>query len=529
MNLYALLPLSGFLANIVLAAVVYARSPRDRPNRILALLCLGLAFWSVLKFTRLLVDDHDAALLLFQISGLGWAFLPSLYMHFVVAYTRRSDLPSGSWILRASHGVGLMLALACFVPGAMATHMVLGPWGYSHHPGPLYKAFAAYSLLMFVLAIGMLMRARRSATGTAERTQLTFLIIATLFPVLAASATNIWLPVLDIYVLPLGEVISTVNVALLAYAMWRHGLLGVSLEQAAEAIIGTMGDALLVVDNHGSIVLTNAATSRLLGQPKDSIVGKKLEEVVHSEKVRKSSFNVLEDVTDEVEAQLVPTQGDPVPVILSSNPVFDSTGETVGVVVCASDIRDLRRAMAKLETVNERLEHQSITDELTGVSNRRYANQRLADEFAHARRYRRRFSIGVIDLDDFKQINDTYGHQAGDRVLQSVAREIASVLRDADVVSRWGGDEFFVLLGEADEKESRVIGERMVKKIADADVEGVGQSSKVSLGLSTFDPDDPDETPNALIRRADEALYEAKRTGKGQVCQAEAHARQPTA
>ena len=517
MNPYALLPLSGFLANVALAGAVFARSPHDRPNRVYALLCLSIAWWSVFKFTRLLVQETEAALLLFQISAFGWCLLPSLYLHFVLAFTHRSEAPTGSWLTRSLHGVGIVLALVAFVPDAMTTGILWRPWGSSHAAGPVYYVFGAYSIVLFALGLVLLVRARAKEASKSTRTQYGYVIVGALFPVLVGSATNIWLPIIGVYVLPLGEVLSTLNVALVGYAMARHGLLGVSLEQAAETIIATMGDALLVVDHEDHVVVANEAAAKLLECKRADVVGRPVHDFVSSDLPSGGGSQLASIDASESEGELLTNGGHPVPVILSTRQVRDAAGAAIGAVLVAKDIRQLRGAMLELSAANERLARQSITDELTGVSNRRHTNQRLEEEFELAKRYHRTFSVAVLDLDDFKRINDEFGHQAGDRVLEKVAAEIKGVLRDADVVSRWGGDEFFVILGETDAAKARDIGSRILSRIASAKIEGLDSPVRASLGIATFDPDEPVDEPSALVTQADEALYAAKRAGKGRL------------
>ncbi len=517
MNPYALLPLVGFIANFALAAAVFTKSPRDRPNRVYAVLCLCIGWWAVLKFARLLVTEDGAALLLFQVSAFGWCLLPSLYVDFVLSYVHRNEPPRVLSWMPVLHVAGLSLAVAGFLPESMAKSILWEPWGSSHEPGALYDVFALYSFTMFVLGLVVLVRGRSRQRSPTIRRQYSFILFGGLIPVIAGSVTNIWLPVAGIFVVPLGEVLSTFNVAIVGYAMARHGLLGVSLEQAAETIIATMGDVLLVVNAEGDVVVANAAAATLLGRAKTDIVGHNVQELVSSDLLRDGSAGLARSAALESEGELLANGRDPVPVIISTRQVRDATGNVVGAVLVAKDIRQLRGAILELAAANERLERQSITDELTGVSNRRHTNQRLREEIELAARYHRPFSIGVLDLDDFKQINDQHGHQTGDRVLETVAREIKAVLRDADVVSRWGGDEFFVILGEANEARARDIGERIVARIGRASVAGLDEPVRASLGLATFDPTRPPPTSEELVRKADDALYEAKRSGKARV------------
>ncbi len=161
----------------------------------------------------------------------------------------------------------------------------------------------------------------------------------------------------------------------------------------------------------------------------------------------------------------------------------------------------------------------AITDELTGLNNYRFMLQRLDDEIERARRFGRTLSLLMLDADDFKLFNDTHGHVAGDVALSELAHVMQSAVRDIDVVCRYGGEEFAVLLPETDADGAFVAAEKMREAISShafADADGhKDQRITVSIGFSTFPHPAPDR--EALLRQADDALYAAKRTGRNRV------------
>ena len=159
------------------------------------------------------------------------------------------------------------------------------------------------------------------------------------------------------------------------------------------------------------------------------------------------------------------------------------------------------------------LERLALTDRLTGLSNRHAGEQALERELARARRTRAPFSVALIDIDRFKQINDRFGHSTGDDVLKRVSKILTSTFRASDLAIRWGGDEFLVLLPDVPAKGAIVFAERaraQVEKLAFAGVGGVTISSGVVQIRS-------DEDARAAILRADALLYDAKRSGRNLV------------
>jgi diguanylate cyclase (GGDEF)-like protein len=161
----------------------------------------------------------------------------------------------------------------------------------------------------------------------------------------------------------------------------------------------------------------------------------------------------------------------------------------------------------------------SITDPLTGLLNRRYLEERLAEELRRSKRQEYAMSFMMIDIDDFKQYNDRNGHQAGDLALEMAAQCLKSALRGADIASRYGGEEFCILLPQTALPEAIAIAERIKRRIErtrfpNGKAQPLGAVT-VSIGVSTFSPER--DTPEAIIGDADRSLYLAKHQGKNRV------------
>jgi diguanylate cyclase (GGDEF)-like protein len=185
-------------------------------------------------------------------------------------------------------------------------------------------------------------------------------------------------------------------------------------------------------------------------------------------------------------------------------------------------IKRLQEALEEREKelleVNERLRFMSQTDGLTGLDNRRHLNERVDEMFAHAQRLNEPFSVVMADLDKFKSVNDTYGHQAGDNVLKQLARILKDEAREIDRVGRYGGEEFLLLLPGAEIDDAVGFAERMRKRIEGHTFTFDGGSLKrtASFGVSGW-PHPQVQHSDALVRTADDALYVAKETGRNRV------------
>jgi diguanylate cyclase (GGDEF)-like protein len=189
--------------------------------------------------------------------------------------------------------------------------------------------------------------------------------------------------------------------------------------------------------------------------------------------------------------------------------------------------RELDRANKELARKREELLALSRTDALTGLSNRRYFEERIQEEFARARRYRAPLSLVMLDIDYFKRVNDTYGHPFGDEVLRAVAQVTRARLREVDMLARYGGEELIALLPETSPADALRACERVREAIEGLQLEYQapdGTKKEVrctaSLGLASI-PSPSIQTPDELMRAADECLYAAKGAGRNRVRQHE--------
>jgi len=162
---------------------------------------------------------------------------------------------------------------------------------------------------------------------------------------------------------------------------------------------------------------------------------------------------------------------------------------------------------------NIELEKHSLTDKLTGLSNRRKFDMLLESEIHRSIRYGHTFSIIMFDLDNFKSVNDGFGHQMGDNVLKIIATACEDRVRDTDLLCRWGGEEFVVLCPETSLNDATTLANDLRRCIEECEFVIVGQRT-ASFGVSEFSKNDSADT---LIERVDSALYEAKRAGKNRV------------
>ena len=182
---------------------------------------------------------------------------------------------------------------------------------------------------------------------------------------------------------------------------------------------------------------------------------------------------------------------------------------------------ELRMKNRQLEELLHKVNYMAITDALTGLFNRRRFHDVLISEYERAKRYSTPFSLVMVDIDHFKRVNDTFGHSVGDGVLKEVSAILKGSIREIDTASRYGGEEFILILPNTVKDNALIVAERMRLSIEQHTFQEIDRNITVSIGISGM-PDEKVETDEKLVRCADFALYRAKQLGRNRTVTAEA-------
>ncbi|WP_017904033.1 sensor domain-containing diguanylate cyclase [Pseudomonas asplenii] len=178
------------------------------------------------------------------------------------------------------------------------------------------------------------------------------------------------------------------------------------------------------------------------------------------------------------------------------------------------DVTDVATNRNQLQAVNAQLKKLSSTDRLTGLYNRGHWEESLKVAYARNQRHANPTSLVMFDIDHFKKVNDTYGHQAGDKVIERVAQVLREHVRDSDVAGRYGGEEFGVVLSDTDKAGARFFAERLRRAVETQEVVHEGVTIRFTISLGVADLSRPSVTHADLIAWADQALYRSKKAGR---------------
>ena len=289
-----------------------------------------------------------------------------------------------------------------------------------------------------------------------------------------------------------------------------------------EGILDNLYDGIYFVDRDRRITYWNKAAERITGFRRSEVLGAHCHDHL---------LNHINDAGDhlcdracplakcietgrptEAEAYIHHKEGYRLPVSIRVTPILDQDGNIIGAAELFSD----NSAKALMLQRMEELETMALIDPLTRMANRRYIEMQLSNRLEEMHRYGWSFCVLFADIDDFKRINDTYGHDAGDKVLRMVARTLSGNARPFDIFGRWGGEEFVAIIENVSYKNLPMIANRF-RLLVENSYLSVGDEKmrvSVSVGATVARLKDTVET---LLRRADQLMYQSKRAGKNRL------------
>jgi diguanylate cyclase (GGDEF)-like protein/PAS domain S-box-containing protein len=275
------------------------------------------------------------------------------------------------------------------------------------------------------------------------------------------------------------------------------------------------GDIIARMDKHGMWTFLNDAACQFFGKPREELLGTDSRAFLHPDDLEPTAQAIRQTRSKRqpigglVNRQLTP-MGTRV-VEWNGYPLFDEDGQYTGIQITGRDITERQQMEEEREKLHAEMAERAITDSLTGLYNHAHFYQRLAEEIDRSKRYKRRFAVVMMDVDSFKQYNDSRGHQAGDDALRLLADCICTGIRHSDLAFRYGGDEFAAILLNADSARAQTVVNRINRHIA-AGLKKMDPQAAAWLGLSAGVASYPEDatTVDELVQMADAALYNAK-------------------
>ena len=500
----------------VIALIAYQRSAPSihTPGGFsLRFLFVCLFYWSAAQTIGSLVKNPDTIELAAKLAYLGIVLTPVAWLLFAITYSQRVIKLS-----RRAVNAALLLPLITFslamtndwhgwiwtkthiitidgFRGMLTTH---GFWFYVH-------AVYSYSIVLAGTAILTFSLLKFKQHYQA-------LLAAVFAPLIGIMANLFYLsplnnsPWFDITVLGF-----LAGVIILDRGILQHGLLN-RVPVPRDNVVELLNDPVLVITNEGKIVDSNQSALEAWESPTEPLLNASIDRLLST--MPKDRFLETHDGGENnVEVTI---DGSTYEV---STTALDGTNPCSDVALLFRDITARLKAENELRQVKDELERMAHTDALTGMFNRRYFMQRLGEEFERLQRHGSVLSVLIFDLDHFKKVNDTYGHDAGDAVLVSVSEVVNDVKRLTDIACRLGGEEFALLLPETDKTGAINLAQRLRKGIEAYDYGAtVGSALKVTVSVGVATVGQRTRQPENVLKVADRALYKAKNSGRNMVC-----------
>jgi diguanylate cyclase (GGDEF)-like protein/PAS domain S-box-containing protein len=273
------------------------------------------------------------------------------------------------------------------------------------------------------------------------------------------------------------------------------------------AIIQTTSDGFCITDGSGNFLVVNESYCKLLGYSMAELMDKNIADIEVTEKseiIATRLFKIINEGSDLFATKYTRKNGTEIDVEITITYLNKNDGGRFYSFV--RDITDRKKLEADLL-------RSATYDNLTGIYNRNALDEKIETEMQRVQRHGNIFSLIMLDVDDFKHINDSLGHHAGDKVLKSIGELLSNNVRLLDSVGRWGGEEFMILLPETNKSEALIVAEKLRTTLADYRI-GEFDNVTASIGVTTYQTDD---TLDSLLKRVDDLMYSAKTTGKNRI------------
>ena len=503
--------LPAFTALVVcfITFIQLSRSGTVAGSRALRILLAATTLWSLTQFFTTVTTSLKLQLILGPVSYIGIATVPVAWFMFCVTYSMGNDRPSPK-LLAATAVIPIVTVIMAFTNNfhhllwtTAELQIAEGYIGMHYAYGPWWTINAAYSYGLILTGTSIIVFTLAQTNG--HRGQL-FAVIAAPGAVVALNFVypSPYNPIPGLDLTTAGFALATL---ILNNWVLQRGMLTTN-KVVRQRVVEQLSEGVMVVSESGLVLDANPKALEILNLSEQLTYNQPLHSMT-------SNIALLELTSSHRRSTEVGINGKSYEVTVSK---FEEDSGNSDSILVFRDVTERRRAEVALRQATHKLDKAAHTDALTGLANRRVFMKRLSEEAERVRRHGSDLSVLLFDLDHFKKVNDTYGHDVGDKVLQKVAEVAEDVKRITDVVARTGGEEFALLLPETDREGAMQLANRLRESIAAAQVkDNIGAPVQItsSVGVSTVNRIDSLE---GFLREADVALYRAKDTGRNKVC-----------
>lgn len=545
----------------ILAVVVLHKDRNSWINRTFFILCLFSSTWALGYGLMITAPNIYWANLGRIVASLGWCFYYSTCLLFALAVKRANKLP-----IRASEIALIYVPSILFYINTLrcSPHkvMIRLPYGWTDiYPTPIFEhLFIVYYLTFSFTGIFMIYKWGKDSTKKREKKQSNTILLTSACGLIIGTILDTILQKMGIIFFPLAIVVTLISMLGLLYAITKYKMMYITPQNILDYIFKVVNYPIFFIGEDFKIKDVNKIASTITGYSFEELIEKDFKTLIIDYDFCFSDLTKEKFIKKEM--GLTDKNGNTTNCMLYAEVIYDDFDDILGIVVILNDISEQKRneeilknynlelekkikeRTMKLEMANqslmkeildrktaeERIRYLGYYDELTDLPNRRYLNEYINNLINSFKNTEKKFAVMYLDLDNFKLVNDEFGHQNGDFLLKHFSSSISKSIKEKYILARIGGDEFLILVTDLSEKDYEDTINMLSSEIIDTLKEPFLIENKenfitVSMGAACYPEDGLDG--QTLINNADTAMYEAKRSGKKgvQICSSEIKAK----
>lgn len=530
MNILSLLSFTVFILFLLLGIYCLRLNKRQPLNQFAFLECLTLSVWAFAYTFFYPAPNPDAAMYWHRLGCIGGSLFPPFAVYFFLILSKREHYLSRFELKILFYAIPILILIKNLTGDAtiLATGFVpstsgLG-WTYVNSIGNIWTwIYVLYLAIYFSFGFYLLLQWRNESPYPMQKKQaLTIVIIDTIVLIFGVTS-EVLLPMVTPFLPPMANLGTSLFAVGFFYLVNDHQLFSFSTTASSDVILDTVMDPVLLLDEKGKILRYNLATCLTLKYDETQLLGKDLNMLLLSQQYNRDNLELLRahNKIESRETDLITSDGNAIHAIISAAVASDSIDGFMGIVVTFHDIT--LRKITELELLKSRENYKQLADELyllanydtlTHLPNRRMFFSRLKDLSTQYPTSARDFSVIFLDLNNFKIINDNYGHDIGDQVLIQTAQRLETLKRPELLISRMGGDEFTIIIPDvisAAEVFDMIVSIKAAFTTP-ININGLDFDLSVSAGFALFSQ--AGFNSNHLIRLADQMMYRDKKTAR---------------
>lgn len=540
-----------FVIYAVIAIKVLYKDKNSWINKTFFVLCIFLSIWALGYGFMITAPNIYRANLWRIVAALGWCFFHSAWLIFALAIKHGDRVRLTAVKIMLIYAPSILFyinTLGCSVNKVL---LRVGDGWADLYPTVIFRnLFIIYYLTFGLTGIFIIYKWGKDSAKKREKKQSQIIVSTSLCTLVIGSILDVVMPIIGVNFFPVAVITVSISMVGVLYAISKYKMMGITPQYVLDYIFKVVNNPIIFMSEEFVIKNVNKVALTMTEYSFEEFVEKHLNTLITDYNFCASSLTKEKCVKKET--KLVGKNGNTIECMLYGEVVYDGFGDVLGIVIILHDISEhkkvekfltnyslelenkIKERTMKLEIANqslmkeisdrniaeEKIRYLGYHDELTGLPNRRYFNGYLLDLIAKVKGTEQKFAVMYLDLDNFKLVNDEFGHQSGDVLLKYFSACISKVIKENYVLTRIGGDEFLILVTDLAEKDYEDTINMLSSELVDTLKEPFLIENKenfitISMGVSCYPEDGVDG--ETLIKNADIAMYEAKKCGKNNI------------